>query len=402
MKRITIAIWAILLSGPLFAEATLFGIEEGPWVTNVTETSFTVLWTSKENAMVSVVIAPDDGTSFEGAVRKNYFETVAGRRLCGKRHAVTISGLEPGKSYRYRIIGKDILDFSDAYKLLYGREETLDEGWKVKTLDKNSISCSFSMLNDMHNHLDKYHKIAEGIDTRKDDFIVLNGDIVGCSDQIDSVIHDTFSPISGICSCLPVIYARGNHEGRGLDWDQIPWVYPSNTGEFYYTFRQGPVAFVVLDAGEDKPDSSTEYSGYAQYDEYRQTELEWLKKAVTEPDFASAPIKVCLMHIPALKNTDSWYAQAWANDFIVPILNNAGINLMLSGHHHELISCEAGQCGNDFPIIANSHMDRLHFKANENGDIQIDIINLDGKCIKRFNYRVRQKEQKSIDYQDIL
>ena len=44
------------------------------------------------------------------------------------------------------------------------------------------------------------------------------------------------------------------------------------------------MAFIVLDAGEDKPDDDVEYGGLADYDPYRLSQLSWLKEAVKRPD----------------------------------------------------------------------------------------------------------------------
>lgn len=387
MKKTCLAIAATFLAVSLFADNPKFKIDNGPWVTNVDETSFTVIFTSELEAMVRVEIAPDDGSAFEAYPRKYFYESVAGRRLCQKRHAVKVHGLEPGKAYRYRVIGKNISDGSNPYALVYGQENTVKGDWKVRTFNHEAGSCRFSMINDMHDKADKYSNLAKDIDTDRDDFIMLNGDIVSYSNSLDTIIRHTFGPIKGICSNLPVIFARGNHEGRGFEWHLTPWAFPSKTGEFYYTFRQGPVAFVVLDAGEDKPDDSCEYSGYAVYNEYRDAQLEWLKDAVKDPEFTSAPVKVCLMHIPAIHDPDSWYSQIWANDKIVPILNAAGVDLMLSGHHHKLLVREKGACGNDFPIIANSNVDRLDFKAEGNGNISLDIVSPEKKVIKHFEIK---------------
>jgi len=131
--------------------------------------------------------------------------------------------------------------------------------------------------------------------------------------------------------------------------------------------RQGPVAILVLDAGEDKPDSSVEYSGTADFDSYRHQELVWLKEAVRDPLFAEAPIKVAVMHMPALLQKGSWYGQKWVNENFVPVLNQAGVDIMLSGHHHKHIYIKPGECGNSFPILANDDTDRLEFEADING-----------------------------------
>jgi 3',5'-cyclic AMP phosphodiesterase CpdA len=153
---------------------------------------------------------------------------------------------------------------------------------------------------------------------------------------------------------------------------------------WYYTFRQGPVAFIVLDAGEDKPDSDVEYGGLAEYDPYRQAQLEWLKEAVKRPEIASAPIKICMIHIPAFKDKTTWYAQNWANENFVPVLNAAGVNLMLSGHIHKHKMIEAGHSGNNFPILCSSNNERF-VVSSDGRTITVEAYDTAGKLTKSYN-----------------
>ena len=51
-------------------------------------------------------------------------------------------------------------------------------------------------------------------------------------------------------------------------------------GRYYYSFSRGPVSFVVLDSGEDKPDDAPVYAGLADFDAYRSKQAEWLKGEV--------------------------------------------------------------------------------------------------------------------------
>lgn len=73
----------------------------GPWVTNVSETGFTVVWTTPEKTFCRVEVAPDDGTPWALKERTGFYQVV--------------SGLEPGRSYRYKVYGKVVTDDSDAY-----------------------------------------------------------------------------------------------------------------------------------------------------------------------------------------------------------------------------------------------------------------------------------------------
>ena len=119
------------------------------------------------------------------------------------------------------------------------------------------------------------------------------GDIVSYAKSIDTVMVHTFGPVADIVKDIPVVFARGNHEGRGADSYLVPGLFDTPTGEPYYIFRRGPVAFVVLDGGEDKPDSSVEYSGLADYDAYRQAELEWLRGAVKDRSSEGPAFRRC-------------------------------------------------------------------------------------------------------------
>ena len=206
------------------------------------------------------------------------------------------------------------------------------------------------------------------------------------STSLDTTIRHTFEPIAVQCASMPVVYSRGNHEGRGREFYRLPWMCPTPTGEFYYLFRQGPVAAIVLDAGEDKPDSSTEYSGTAVYDGYRQAQLEWLKEIVKDPAFKSAPVKICIMHIPTINDRNSWYSQKWANKNFLPILNDAGIMAMFSGHHHRHFVREKGDCGNNFPIVVNSNNERMDFAADKSGHINLKFYDVNGTLTHEYNY----------------
>ena len=62
--------------------------------------------------------------------------------------------------------------------------------------------------------------------------------------------------------------------------------------------RQGPVCFVVLDCGEDKPDSDVEYSGIVAFDQYRDKQKAWLEEALKNKEFINAPYKVAIVHMP--------------------------------------------------------------------------------------------------------
>lgn len=387
MKKYLIAVFVVSALSVSGVGARSFDIVYGPWIQNVTESELTLMWTTEGKSLSWVEVAPDDGTPFEAAQRPRFYQTVAGKRFTGTFHCVKIGGLEPGVTYRYRIVGKEVVDDSDPYGSIYGKEAVLRPGGTVKTLDYNAESCRFSMVNDIHDNASKYISLVGPVKDEPVDFLLLNGDIVSYATSIDTVIAHTFGPVADIVRDIPVFFARGNHEGRGADSYLIPGLFRTPTGEFYYVFRQGPVAFVVMDGGEDKPDSSVEYSGLADYDSYRQAELEWLREAVRDPLFAEAPVKVAICHTPLIDNASSWYAQTWLARNFTPVLNKAGVDLMLSGHLHRHVYMEAGECGNGFPIVVNDNKSRLDFRAVA-GQVLIDIYDMSGTKVKSYSFNI--------------
>ena len=354
----------------------------GPWIQNVSETGFTLMWATADKSLSWVEVAPDDGTPFEAARRPGFYQTVAGKKYTGTFHKVRVEGLEPGKAYRYRILGKNVVDDSDPYGSVYGSEGTLKLIGTVSTLDPGADTCRFSMVNDIHDNASLYTSLVSPVKDVALDFLLLNGDIVSYAKSIDTVMVHTFGPVADIVKDIPVVFARGNHEGRGADSYLVPGLFDTPTGEPYYIFRRGPVAFVVLDGGEDKPDSSVEYSGLADYDAYRQTELEWLRGAVKDPLFAGAPVKVAIIHIPLIDGP------GWLSRNFSPVLNEAGVDLMLSGHLHKHVYAEPGTCGNGFPVVVNSNKTRLDFLAS--GDrIRVEIYDTSDVMVQSYSFQVK-------------
>ena len=386
MKRIIAMIAASVLGIAYCAAVSYPDVKYGPWVQNVSETGFTVLWKSSQKNFAYVEVAPDDGTPFEMCRRQRFYQVVAGRRIAGEFHSVPVTGLEPGKAYRYRIYAKVFENDENAYAVDYGPERKVNIAGDgvIRTLDRNADKCRFFMLCDIHGKDDNFKALTNGIDKKKYDFLVMNGDMFSYISSADSLLRHVFHTVPALTSSIPTVYTRGNHETRGREAHLLEDICPTPTGEPYFLLRQGPVAFLIIDGGEDKPDSSPEYSGTVDFDTFRETELEWIREAVKDPLFRDAPIKVAVMHIPALLFPDSWYSQVWLNEKFVPVLNEAGVDVMLSGHHHEHLNVKKGDCGNNFPIIANDDTDRLEFEADAKG-WHIRTYDLGGKLTHSYD-----------------
>ena len=380
MKRFILSAIALLLCGvaPAFAE-TASDVKSGPWITEMTQTGMTVMWTSKTPGQAWVEL--EDGTII--------WETFAGRRIFGDFHKVEVECLTPGAAVKYRGGGRLVVDDTNARDPKMG--ETYSDDWHtVRTFDNKAKSCRFTVFNDIHLDVENYSAMAAEIDTLGSDFIFLNGDIIDAGNyQQDNYLEYTIDPLGNAASCMPVFFARGNHEGRGNGVKVVSQVFPNKVSSngFYYTFRQGPVAFLVLDGGETGESRSVRYSGAEVYEDYLEEQIEWLQKAIKEPEFRKAPVKICMLHIPMIDHPDKsdYKIQRWLNVHILPLLNKAKFNLMIGADLHEYRCDEAGTMNNNFPIVTNSEVERLVCDC-EGKEISIRIYNPDGNLLHSLNF----------------
>ena len=346
-------------------------IEYGPWVTESRADRVTICWMSEKPGMAYVELS--DGTQV--------WETFAGRRIFRRMHSIRIDGLEPGSEFTYRVCGQDLVDDSNARNPRFG--DTYEGPWqRVKTFDSDAATCRFSVFNDIHMKLGEYRALAEQVDSAATDFLFLNGDIVSAGNYVaDTLVRYALGPLGTLPAGIPVLFARGNHEGRGNNPQLVADVFPnSDPAPFYYTFRQGPVAFIVLDGGETSRSRSILYSGDAVYEDYLAEQIQWARKAMQEPLFSSAPMKICLIHVPMIDHTDKndYLLQRWLNVHFVPMLADAGIGLMISADLHEFMYCTPGTMNNPFPILVNDDVRRLDC-VYDSGKLTMTIFNAAGQ-----------------------
>lgn len=381
---------SLSLSALFAADIPRVVTECGPWVMGVTDNEMTVVWISSDRSVGWVEIAPDDGASFYAEERPRYYEDFLGRHVVSKLHRVRVTGLQAGTTYRYRIYQQGIDDSGSIPVLgtvtasdVYSREP-----YRIRTLDSGKDECRFAVVNDIHGRDSILTAHARGIKAANLDFAVFNGDMSNLMGSVTYLEEAYLSrAVKEFATDMPLFFVRGNHETRGPGAMEFMNLYPSHTGNPYYMFRHGPAVFVVLDSGEDKPDSDIEYGGTAAYDAYREAEAEWLRETVRSEAFRSAPVKVALLHVPPEKGR-GWHGSNELKRLLIPILNEAGVDVMLSGHLHHYSFRKAGECGTEFPVLVNSNNDRLEVCITSS-QIEIDVVDAAGKTIH--NHRIDVK-----------
>ena len=343
----------------------------GPWVTDMSENAFTVLWSTDVPCQGWVEL--DNG--------RRVYEVYAGRKMFGTLHTVRVEGLSRGAAYGYRV-GNRVVDASNPRRPAYGRD-MYSGRHQVTTFDPNRKTCRFSVMNDVHMRLGHYAALLDDIDIRDNDFLLLNGDIISAGNwTLDSLLKYEVGQLGACGSDLPVVFSRGNHEGRGSGVRLVEKVFPkAGTAPYYYTFREGPVAFIVLDAGETGVKNSLALTGDRIYEDYLREQMEWAESAMEEPWFRRAPVKICIMHAPMVDfgDPDDFVPHQWMNRHFLPILSKGGIDLMIGADLHEHLFLPAGTMNNDFPILVNDNQSRLDVKVRK-GRIEATVYDKAGRA----------------------
>lgn len=246
------------------------------------------------------------------------------------------------------------------------------------TLDGRQETLSMVMINDIHGKNDLQKKLLEMAPPQNVDMVVFCGDMCNYINKQSDIFTGFLDTSVGLfASSKPFVYVRGNHETRGAYARNFSRYLAGPEGKFYYAFTYGPIRFIVLDSGEDKPDTDVEYSGLVDFDNYILEQKEWLARELESPEFRAASFRVVLSHIPFGKG--GWYGSERLRKQLLPLLEGARIDLMLSGHNHTFGFMDKGKV-TAFPIIVNSNNSVLTMFGSEDL-LKVQVKQIDGKVL---------------------
>lgn len=372
MKKAIINI--MLLICTLTAAAQDFKINHGPYLQNMTNDEVTVYFTTNKEAFSWVEVTGDRWTQ-----PQRFATMFAGQYdAYTKENRVRITGLRPGVKYRYRLISKEITKYQP-YSIKYG--DSIATTWEdFQTLNPEQKTFTFALTNDGHDNPKKIKELLNKVPLNNIDMVFYLGDMISYYDKEEEPYYGYIDPsVELFAKNKPFISIRGNHEMRGKLTRNYMNVIGCPNNRFYNIAYFGNTAIVMLDTGEDKPDTQPVYAGMNSYDNYRMEQVEWLKKEAATKRFKAAKNKIVLMHIyPKVtedpKIAEEHAAKELAKHFI-PLFNEIGIDLIISGHTHKYILTEKGECGNNFPMIANDNKSIMLVKCEKEG-VNIKITNL--------------------------
>lgn len=298
---------------------------DAPYLQNMSPTEVSVFVVDTKDSVTWVELT-------EGDTKRKIVNESDGFLEAGKGpKSFQIGGLVPGKEYTYTVYRKEIIVFKP-YDLQYGEtKRTKDYTFRTPLSSAQTVSCL--IMNDIH---DRPHSFSQLMSLNKEpyEFVVFNGDTFDYQTDEKQLIDHLFQPVSELFAGeKPMLMIRGNHETRGKYARDFKEYFSYPNGQYYFNFQQGPVHFIVLDTGEDKPDDAEVYGGIVNFDEFRREEAVWLENVMKSNAYRKSPFKVVLMHIPPFHSGD-WHGTMHCRELFAPLFEKYRIDVVISGHTH--------------------------------------------------------------------
>ena len=268
------------------------------------------------------------------------------------------------------------------------------ETYSFTTFDSRKATATFASISDTHENVARIDTLMSRIDWGTLDFLVHTGDAFDGVTSETQVWERWLTPLirTGIRHGTPLLFARGNHETRGPFSRELARHVPVEEGRFYYARDIGPVHLLVIDTGEDKPDSTQVYAQLNRLEAYRNEELAWFKRhSATAPRARSAPFRVMVMHQP----TFGWgWRSSPASDSAragwIAAANAAGVDLVIAGHNHRFSLTQPGAHGNNYPVlvVGQDQVAKVHATATE---LRVQVIGKAGEEVTAFTLPVKRR-----------
>ena len=290
---------------------------------------------------------------------KTYYDEDNGiLRSCTKVHRVIVPQTELDAAKSYTVCLRSIINRKPYFPEI---EPVQEFSYEFRPVESGKTVRAY--------HIADAHNWAEGpiaaAKTYGDiDFLILNGDIPDHSGTVEKcvTIYELAAAVTG--GNIPVVFARGNHDLRGLMAEKLSEHTPSDNGKTYFTFRLGGIWGIALDCGEDKEDDHPEYGGTLCCHVFRQREAEFMRNLAARAneeylaEGVTHRIVVChnpfTLHHPDPFNIESELFDEWTRILSDEIKPDA----LISGHMHTMHIIRPGdeedKRGQKFPVVIAS------------------------------------------------
>lgn len=313
-----------------------------PYLQNPTDGGVTVMW----QTLVPTYSWVEYGTDTLHLAKARQVRD--GQVICNNDQAkIRLEGLQPGRTYYYRVCSREITLY-EGYRKAFG--ETAVSPFYAFTLpDTESSDFTALIFNDLHKHTATFDALYDRVKDIPYDFVVFNGDCIDDpANAEEALYHLAYMCRKVGAQQVPAFFLRGNHEIRNAYSIGLRELFDYVGDKTYGAFNWGDTRFVLLDCGEDKPDSTWVYYGLNDFAGLRNEQVDFLKTELQSNAFREASRRVLLNHVPIYGNGDDYQpcTELWS-----PLLAKAPFDVNLSAHTHVYAFHPVGAAGNPFPVV---------------------------------------------------
>lgn len=312
-----------------------------PYLQNPTGQGITVSWLTH----VPVYSWVEYGTDPE---RLEKAHTVVDGQVIANNyiHKIRLQHLQTGVKYYYRVCSREILSYG-AYHKEFGNTACSDL-LSFELPGEKETGFTALIFNDVHKQDRTLETLYKQVKDVEYDFVFFNGDCIDDpADEEEAVKYLSFFNEQVGADRIPVFYLRGNHEIRNAYSIGLRNLFDYVGGKTYGAFNWGDTRFVMLDCGEDKPDSTWVYYGLNDFTQLRQDQVGFLQQELSSPAFKKAAKRVLIHHIPVFGNTDKYQPcrELWGK-----LLADAPFQVAVNAHTHRY-AYHPADAQHAFPIL---------------------------------------------------
>ncbi len=269
-------------------------ITKGPCLLRVMQDRVALMWETDTKQPSGVSYGPKEGPK---AYRQSTVERATYKGTTAYIHKLWIEGLQPGRTYDYRITGPNL------------RSETFE----FRTTPAETNEVRFIVYGDTRTQPQVHRRLAEQMRKHPVDFIVHGGDLVTRGDDYGQWGPQFFEPLKGLVERVPIYIAKGNHEGRGGTFEKL--LAPPG-GENDFALDYGPLRYFCLNNVSSKKSGGQLVSQIAR-----------------DAAASRAPWKFVSYHIPSVNF--GGHISVWQQSRALRAFSEAGIDFVVAGHSHQ-------------------------------------------------------------------
>lgn len=293
-------------------------------------------------------------------------------------HKIRLEELIPGQTYYYRVCSQEILQYK-AYSKKFGHTAKSEfHSFTMPATDTESFTAV--IFNDLHQRSAVFQALLKQVKQIDYDFVIFNGD---CIDdpinhaQATRFVKELTEGVGG--NLIPTLFMRGNHEIRNAYSVGLRKHMDYVGGKTYGAFNWGDTRIVMLDCGEDKPDSTPVYYDLNDFTQLRQDQAGFLKEELKSKEFKKADKRILIHHIP-LYGCDNLCWDLWE-----PLLRKAPFHVSINAHTHKFAYHPKGTLKNNYPVVIGGGNKlgnaTVMIIEKKKGELRIKVLNVEGNVL---------------------